>query len=256
MYVRLAFAVAAHLDPEILVVDEVLAVGDAEFQKKCLGKMGDISKKEGRTVLFVSHNMAAVRQLCDRGILLEGGEVLYEDKTEKLVDYYEASVFERTENKWSTTLRPSGMGQDVFIKRAESFNENNEKASTFFFGEKIGLAIEIESPFQSFKDLSIGVRFETAGDVYIASCLSQDSNSLFSVEPEGASKIKVSFEKFYLTPGTYFLTFSIRKGKMLYDQVVKALRFTVLDFSKDKVLVHNKAWGFLKINSFWSKDVE
>jgi lipopolysaccharide transport system ATP-binding protein len=74
MYVRLAFAVAAHLEPEILVVDEVLAVGDAQFQKKCLGKMEDISKKENRTILFVSHNMEAIQNLCSKGILLEKGK--------------------------------------------------------------------------------------------------------------------------------------------------------------------------------------
>ena len=88
MYVRLAFAVAAHLDPEILVVDEVLAVGDAEFQKKCLGKMGDVSKKEGRTVLFVSHNMAAVRQLCTRGIVLENGCVSFVGTAENSIEKY------------------------------------------------------------------------------------------------------------------------------------------------------------------------
>lgn len=88
MYVRLAFAVAAHLDPEILVVDEVLAVGDADFQKKCLGKMGDVSKKEGRTVLFVSHNMAAVRQLCTRGILLEKGGIKFSGAIEDVVEHY------------------------------------------------------------------------------------------------------------------------------------------------------------------------
>ena len=76
MYVRLAFAVAAHLEPEILVVDEVLAVGDAEFQKKCLGKMGDVAH-EGRTVLFVSHNMRAIKYLCNKGILLDHGTICY-----------------------------------------------------------------------------------------------------------------------------------------------------------------------------------
>ena len=75
MYVRLAFAVAAHLEPEVLVVDEVLAVGDAEFQKKCLGKMKEVSEGEGRTVLFVSHNLAAIRNLCTKGILLNGGQI-------------------------------------------------------------------------------------------------------------------------------------------------------------------------------------
>lgn len=88
MTVRLAFAVAAHLEPDILVVDEVLAVGDAEFQKKAIGKMQDISKGEGRTVLFVSHNMAAVKSLCTRAIILEHGEVVFEGGTDEGVDFY------------------------------------------------------------------------------------------------------------------------------------------------------------------------
>jgi len=87
MYVRLAFAVAAHLDPEILLIDEVLAVGDAEFQKKCLGKMDDVSK-QGRTILFVSHNMAAIRQLCNKSILLEKGLLKIEGNTEGIIDTY------------------------------------------------------------------------------------------------------------------------------------------------------------------------
>ena len=89
MYVRLAFAVAAHLESEILIVDEVLAVGDAEFQKKCLGKMGDVSKGEGRTVLFVSHNMAAVNQLCQSGILLKNGLVETRGTAEKCIMEYQ-----------------------------------------------------------------------------------------------------------------------------------------------------------------------
>ena len=88
MMVRLGFAVAAHLDPEILVVDEVLAVGDAEFQKKAIGKMQDVSKGEGRTVLFVSHNMATIRQLCKTGILLENGCVKIQGEINKVVDTY------------------------------------------------------------------------------------------------------------------------------------------------------------------------
>lgn len=91
MYMRLAFAVAAHLDPEILVVDEVLAVGDAEFQKKCLGKMGDVAKS-GRTVLFVSHNMAAVQQLCSRGIVLEHGRIAFEGVAAAAVQRYGAAT--------------------------------------------------------------------------------------------------------------------------------------------------------------------
>jgi lipopolysaccharide transport system ATP-binding protein len=88
MYVRLAFAVAAHLESEILIVDEVLSVGDAEFQKKCLGKMGDISKGEGRTVLFVSHNMAAVKSLCNEGIVLENGKISFNGKISDSIESY------------------------------------------------------------------------------------------------------------------------------------------------------------------------
>lgn len=88
MYVRLAFAVAAHLESEILIVDEVLAVGDAEFQKKCLGKMGEVSKGEGRTVLFVSHNLLAVKSLCQTSILLQHGELLKFDETSEVIKYY------------------------------------------------------------------------------------------------------------------------------------------------------------------------
>jgi lipopolysaccharide transport system ATP-binding protein len=88
MYVRLAFAVAAHLESEILIVDEVLAVGDAEFQKKCLGKMGDISKGEGRTVLFVSHNMAAVQTLCNKGILIENGTIMHQGNINDTISKY------------------------------------------------------------------------------------------------------------------------------------------------------------------------
>ncbi len=89
MYVRLAFAVAAHLESEILIVDEVLAVGDAEFQKKCLGKMGDVSKGEGRTILFVSHNLSAVRELCNSGILLENGRLVHNGRIESCIAEYQ-----------------------------------------------------------------------------------------------------------------------------------------------------------------------
>lgn len=100
MYVRLAFAVAAHLEPEILIIDEVLAVGDAEFQKKCIGKIGSVSSEHGRTVLFVSHNMAAVRALCSRGLLFSGGKLLTDGSTEDCVGQYEKSTQGKTAAIW------------------------------------------------------------------------------------------------------------------------------------------------------------
>ncbi len=104
MYVRLAFAVAAHLEPEILVVDEVLAVGDAAFQKKCLGKMGDVATKDGRTVLFVSHNMAAIESLCKRCIYIAGGKIKRKSRTEEVLLEYLSNNLE-TNTKFSSTLR-------------------------------------------------------------------------------------------------------------------------------------------------------
>jgi lipopolysaccharide transport system ATP-binding protein len=102
MYVKLAFAVSAFLEPEIIVVDEVLAVGDAQFQKKCLGKMNDVSKNDGRTILFVSHNMTAVKQLCDKGIFLKKGMLSYQGTQEEAVKRYQ------TENDASTAFEHIG----------------------------------------------------------------------------------------------------------------------------------------------------
>jgi lipopolysaccharide transport system ATP-binding protein len=106
MYVRLAFAVAAHLEPEILVVDEVLAVGDAEFQKKCLGKMEEVAKGFGRTILFVSHNMSAVRSLCSRAILLANGELLADGSVDNVIESYLAAGAE-TELNWKRPTKAS-----------------------------------------------------------------------------------------------------------------------------------------------------
>jgi lipopolysaccharide transport system ATP-binding protein len=105
MYVRLAFAVASHLEPEILVIDEVLAVGDAEFQKKCLGKMEDVAKQQGRTVIFVSHNMAAVRTLCSRAILLQNGGLADSGPTSRVIESYLGLNDGGSESTWE---RPSG----------------------------------------------------------------------------------------------------------------------------------------------------
>jgi lipopolysaccharide transport system ATP-binding protein len=106
MYVRLAFAVAAHLESEILLVDEVLSVGDVEFQKKCLGKMSDVSKGEGRTVLFVSHNLSAVRELCDKGLLLENGALKVNDNISDVIESYYRTTNETISlNKIKVTVK-------------------------------------------------------------------------------------------------------------------------------------------------------
>lgn len=118
MYVRLAFAVAAHLEPEILIVDEVLAVGDADFQKKCLGKMEDVAEKEGRTVLFVSHNMTTVQILCQKAILLEKGQIKITGQPKTVIGHYLSGDFETlAERVWSTPLLAPGC-QSLRLHRA------------------------------------------------------------------------------------------------------------------------------------------
>lgn len=123
MMVRLGFAVAAHLDPEILVVDEVLAVGDAEFQKKAIGKMRDVSRGEGRTVLFVSHNMGSIRQLCSRAILLEMGQVRAQGGVDEIVDLYLDQETQKGEinNEWTMESGPRS-GSIVVLKSAVKYN--------------------------------------------------------------------------------------------------------------------------------------
>jgi lipopolysaccharide transport system ATP-binding protein len=141
MIVRLGFAIAAHLEPEILVVDEVLAVGDAEFQKKAIGKMQDVSQGEGRTVLFVSHNMGAVKNLCKRGVLLEQGKVKRIGPVNDVVDEYinqNQGIFEFTKYK-----DRSGNGT-IIINSVEYFNSNNEKINTLKTGEEVIICVNYE----------------------------------------------------------------------------------------------------------------
>ncbi len=133
MYVRLAFAVAAHLEPEILIVDEVLAVGDAQFQKKCLGKMEDVSKNEGRTILFVSHNMGVVAQLCKTAFLLKSGELVYSGNVQQTLENY--LLVNRNEFTYHATDKSSL--KDQFVESLRVINSRNETTSDFNFNESI-----------------------------------------------------------------------------------------------------------------------
>jgi lipopolysaccharide transport system ATP-binding protein len=138
MYVRLAFAVAAHLDPEILIVDEVLAVGDAEFQKKCLGKMKDVSVNEGRTVLFVSHNMAAVANLCTKGLVMGNGILVFNGTAEKAVKFY----MSQSENNNSLYVNKIFGATDKILE--VKLAKEKEVASSFSFDETIPIIIKAD----------------------------------------------------------------------------------------------------------------
>lgn len=140
MYVKLAFAVAAHLDSEILVMDEVLAVGDMKFQEKCLGKMGDVADKEGRTVLYVSHNMSTIQQLCSRCIVLDKGRVIYDGDVEEAIRIYMGTVEESPTVVDLTTIprAEEHAGGVAFLKELRVLNK---ETSTFFRNDKIQFRI-------------------------------------------------------------------------------------------------------------------
>ncbi len=127
MYVRLAFAVAAHLDPEILIVDEVLAVGDQQFQKKCMGKMQQVAAGEGRTVLFVSHNMTAVQRLCPRSILMRKGTVAYDGPTDEVVRQYLSYLNDTAAVAFDANPERSGSGT-VRLTAARAINDEGEES--------------------------------------------------------------------------------------------------------------------------------
>ena len=147
MTVRLAFAVAAFLEPEILVVDEVLAVGDAEFQKKAIGKMQDISREGGRTVLFVSHNMAAVKQLCTKGIVLEHGRVVFEGSVDESVNYYLTNESQNSKIELSKRSDRIGSGQFRF-EEIRFLNKHNSVITELISGE----SLKIELKYSKDKD--------------------------------------------------------------------------------------------------------
>jgi lipopolysaccharide transport system ATP-binding protein len=150
MYVRLAFAVAAHLESEILIVDEVLAVGDAEFQKKCLGKMGEVSKGEGRTVLFVSHNMTAVQSLCNRGIFLHNGEIFKIGLIENTITEYN-QIYQKNEVNLLTILNDKAgssiicellySNKGVIIKGNDIILKITNNKYKFLNGEEIAIIL-------------------------------------------------------------------------------------------------------------------
>ncbi len=145
MYVRLAFAVAAHLEPEILVVDEVLAVGDAEFQKKCLGKMEDVSKNDGRTVLFVSHNMGAMTALCNKGILLNQGTAKYQGAIQSTILEY-LNHFTKTNRKIEYPIAKAPGSEGIKFLYAEVRPIANVRETDHF---EVGDPIELEFIFQN-----------------------------------------------------------------------------------------------------------
>lgn len=208
MYVRLAFAVAAHLEPEILVLDEVLAVGDAAFQKKCLGKMGNVAS-EGRTVLFVSHNLQAIRTLCPRTILIDQGGVAYDGPTNETLEFYRAAlqggqISENSEVHNPDYRRGSGT---IRFTGIETMDQDGNKTYNFNMGD----TIRFQLSYKSFKDMEglavfIGLRSGISHEV-VTSARHVITSQKIAAGTTGT--IYIEFPNTYIRPGEYPLYYQI-----------------------------------------------
>lgn len=224
MYVRLAFAVAAHLEPDILIVDEVLAVGDAEFQKKCLGKMKDVSVNDGRTVLFVSHNIAAIKTLCTQGVVLQNGTVSYSGNTLDAVEYYQklTNIISSIDHKGDIESAPGN--QNIKILK---FNTQPIKGNYL----TISSGIEFELTFYNYKtEINLDVIFELKNSDEITIFHTGELVTTNKNSRRGIYKVKGQIEENLLNAGTYTfnLIFSENQRYKLYSQN-EVIQFEILN---------------------------
>lgn len=250
MYMRLAFAVAAYLDPEILVVDEVLAVGDAAFQKKCLGRMRDISS-EGRTVLFVSHNMAAIRSLCSRGILLAGGEKVFDGAAGECVDRYLAELTQHSANEVDLRTFRRGKEADTVLKitRVKICTRDGRPLV------RAGDPLEVELRFlvtEPLEDVVLGIKVMSAESVGIMECRSSHSYGAIEQLLPGEYSITCRIEQNVLSPGLYLLNVGARCAKKFLDHVPQAITFEVYSDESVASLWLSDVSGCVRVPSEWT----
>ena len=205
MYVRLAFAVAAHLDPEILVVDEVLAVGDLSFQKKCLGKMGEVSRG-GRTVLFVSHNMAAIENLCTRAAVLSQGRLCFDGSGKDAIQFYLNSLSDRSGSGHIVELQEVGVRRSIvapLLKRLEFLTGNEEPLTEgLLIGSRLKIKVHFELP-QSTSTFNVGLGFNNSYGQRIFTAHSIFEPNRPAGEHVGKQIFCCEIPSFTLMPGEY-----------------------------------------------------
>lgn len=228
MYLRLAFAVAAHLKSEILLVDEVLAVGDAQFQKKCLGKIGDVAR-EGRTVLLVSHNMAAIESLCSRALLLDEGKIMAAGRTRDVIGFYldtgqklaDLSLAERKDRLGNGHLR---------FTRLAFYSDEWQEVEHIAAGEAVTIALDYECPMGKPLEGSFAVKIALA-DSYgypLFSCFTTALNQDFSELPP-AGRVLCSIPSLPLLPGAYsVMDLWCKVDGVLVDRIQQAGRLSVI----------------------------
>ena len=225
MGLRLGFAVAAHLEPEILVVDEVLAVGDASFQQKCIGKMGDVAK-QGRTVLFVSHNMAAVEHLCTRAIMLESGQLTFDSTPSEVIRHYLTSVRSLSSHALADRVDRDGNGALKFIG-LDARNDAGENLDVVPCGSDVTFAL----PYTGKEDLriiSVTLAFYDEYSRCLMRCRSAVTDSDFdSLPSEGEMLCRVP--RLPLMPGFYSVMVACTVNGRLADKLMDAISLQVVE---------------------------
>jgi len=240
MYVRLAFAIAAHLDPEILIVDEVLAVGDAEFQKKCLGRMREVSKNEGKTVLFVSHNLQAVRALCQKGILLSKGLVQAIDSIESVLEKYQMDSIDDKDG-----IRDNLPVDKLIYFKSWFINYKSSQTFSCLSREKIKIGVEyvVNDEIQM---IEFGLILRDLNGEIIVSANSRDNDQHFLNLKKG--KYELFFEmELPLKPSTYELDFAVAQRGELIDQWVSNTKLKILN--QYNTVLDEKWSGLLNIEA-------
>jgi len=245
MYVRLAFAVAAHLEPEILIVDEVLAVGDAEFQKKCLGKMKDVSVKDGRTVLFVSHNMAAVANLCNKGLVMSNGLLEYSGTVDEAVKYYmQKSVV----NGYHYVNQQPGNADK--IKEVKMVRDVKKDSESFLFNEPVRIQINAQLP-SSVEGTHIGVAVldkwhqKIFTDTYRITAQQLTTGKVF---------VEMQIPAATLLAGVYYMDVALFVPRMNnFDYVADACTFEIEDLNSELSLFSGADIGNVMVKCNWKE---
>ena len=245
MYVRLAFAVAAHLESEILIVDEVLAVGDAEFQSKCLGKMKDVSNKEGRTVLFVSHNMGAVRKLCTHALLMKNGTLLTEGNPGDIIDKYlsEGSDVDRSA-VWDHAVKPST--EDLEVSSLKVFDDRGRLDNLLTTGDD--LKIEIDYTIKKdIKDLRVAISLFTPDGTEVLSSSDFDFQNSSRVRTPGHYKSICTIPGRLLNVGSYIavVDFDVPQVKSIVMGLSVTFTVSELIYNQLGITIAHKPTGLV-----------
>jgi lipopolysaccharide transport system ATP-binding protein len=225
MYVRLAFAVAAHLEPEILIVDEVLAVGDAAFQKKCLGRMRDVAST-GRTVIFVSHNMAAVSSLCTKAMVLWEGAVEYPlGNVEDGVQKYLTQVHKITKTKLAERTDRKGNGK-VRIEDFATFDRQGSELEYLATGQEVDFRVYYSCEENNVENVSVAIGISSNSGAFVSLLSNQIAGEPFeSICKEGFITCKI--KKLPLAPGSYTASLIIRSNEVILDWIQQAVTIVV-----------------------------